>query len=135
MTEIEKILLLFSDNFFTAIAFNPLIEYVYEAIIIFGTMNPVLATLVAALGKFCGGLVNYLLGRMFFVLISEDNKTYLLGLEQYNKRLFFLPILACIPILGVFLLILAGLFRQKFIHFAFFLLLGYVGWFIYMGLL
>jgi membrane protein YqaA with SNARE-associated domain len=128
MSDLEKILLLFSDSFFTAIILYPGINYVYEAIRIFGGVDPFYATLIAALGKFFGSLINYFLGVIGSSFIKAENDNYLIGLKCYRRYLFFFPIFSFLPLWGVFFALISGIFRQKITHFTLFSFMGFVIW-------
>lgn len=119
MTIIETYLLLFTDIIVANIAINTSYEMVIDVMKFFGTYNNYLIVIISTIAYFFASCINYTFGIMFCKILTPlktetTNNNISKILKICYKYIFILILISATPVLGKFMVLLAGFYRFNF---------------------
>ena len=136
MSDVETYLFLFFDSILSCLALVSNTTMVYNAMLVFGGYNKIYVTAVSLVGNVLGGSINYLLGRALYSIkksVHPSDSKKMNSLQKYvNSRLFFLPIISFVTLLGVIITTLSGFFRLPYLVYISMFIVGRIIYYIYL---
>ena len=118
MTFSEAYLFLFFDSIMSSLLLVPNTLMVYPAMKIFGYYNQNYMLSISIIGLTIGSTINYGIGILLHYLKQnigshQDSLRFKHLMTFINNKLFWIPVLSFLPLLGVIITISSGFFRVR----------------------